>query len=207
MSQQENSAGRIIFLNGASCSGKTTIARALQKILDEPYLHLSADHILGMLPQRCRNVRNPENYRAIYKAISGMHHAVAALAAAGNNVIVDTVLVNQDNLAECIFILAHFRVTFVGLFCPLEELERRERERDDRVAGMARSQVTQVHAHQVYDLEVDTSIESAQAIAAEIKAYNQRVPWPQAFRQIRNEKVVIRYEANATTDQVLSTGA
>ncbi|MBV7337551.1 AAA family ATPase [Chloroflexi bacterium TSY] len=193
MSQQDNSAGRIIFLNGAPCAGKTTIARALQETLDEPYLHLSADHILGMLPQRYRNVRNPDNYRVIYKAISGMHHAVATLAAAGNNVIVDTVLANKDNLAECVFILAHFRVTFVGVFCPLEALERRERERDDRYAGMARAQFEQVHAHQIYDLEVDTSLESAQEIAAKIKAYNQSVPWPQAFRQIRNEKIIISF--------------
>lgn len=194
MSQQENSAGRIIFLNGAPCAGKTTIARALQETLDEPYLHLSADHILSMLPQSFRNVNNPANYRAIYKAISGMHYCVATLATAGNNVIVDTVLVNSDNLAECVFILAHFRVTFVGVFCPLAELERRERERGDRAVGMARSQFEQVHAHQIYDLEVDTSVTSAQAIAAEIKAYNERVPWPQAFRRIRNEKIVLRRE-------------
>jgi len=191
VSQPENSAGRIIFLNGASCAGKTTIARALQEILDDPYLHLSADHILAMLPQSYRNVSNPDNHRAIYKAISGMHHCIAALAAAGNNVIVDTVLVNLDNLAECVFILAHFRVTFVGVFCPLAELERRERERDDRAVGMARSQFTQVHAYQIDDLEVDTSLESAQEIAAKIKAYSERVLWPQAFRRIRNEKIVI----------------
>lgn len=52
MSQQANSAGRIIFLNGTACAGKTTIAHALQEILGEPYLHLSADHILGLLPAR-----------------------------------------------------------------------------------------------------------------------------------------------------------
>lgn len=201
MLQQENSAGRIIFLNGAPCSGKTTIARALQATLDEPYLHLSADHIIGMLPQAYRNVRNPANYRALYKAISGMHHCVAALAAAGNNVIVDTVLANTDNLAESVFILAHFRVTFVGVFCPLEELERRERERDTRYAGMARSQVARVHAHQIYDLEVDTSLESAETIAAKIKAYNQRVLWPQAFRRIRNEMIIISPGTEATTVQ------
>ncbi|MEM7124776.1 MAG: AAA family ATPase [Chloroflexota bacterium] len=194
MSQQDNSAGRIIFLNGAPCAGKTSLAHALQEILDEPYLHVSADHIIGMLPQRYRNVRNPDNYRALYKAISGMHHAVAALAAAGNNVIVDTVLSSKDNVAECVFIFAHFRVTFVGLFCPLEELERRERARDDRYAGMAKAQFDQVHSHRIYDLEVDTSIESAQQIAAKIKAYNEKVLWPQAFRQIRNEKIVLSSE-------------
>lgn len=191
MTQPYNSAGRIIFLNGTSCSGKTTIAHSLQKILDDPYLHVSVDDFLKMLPQQYRNVRNPSNYRAIYKAVSGMHHCVAALAAAGNNVIVDTVLANKDNVAECVFILAHYRVTFVGVFCPLEELERRERERDDRYAGMARAQFDHVHEHQIYDLEVDSSIESVEQIAEKIKTYNQNTPWPQAFRQIRNDKIVL----------------
>lgn len=191
MSEQNNSAGRIIFLNGASCSGKTTIAHALQEILEEPYLHISADHLLGMLPRKYRDWKNPKNYRAVYKAISGMHHCVAALAATGNNIIVDTVLVNTDNLAECIFLLAHFRVTFVGVFCPLEELERRLLERDDRDVGMVKSQFEHVHAHTIYDIEVDTSIEPVQQIADKIKEYNESVIWPQAFRRIRNEKIVI----------------
>ena len=39
MSQQENSAGRLIFLNGASCAGQTIIAHALQETMNEPYLH------------------------------------------------------------------------------------------------------------------------------------------------------------------------
>lgn len=158
MSQQDNSAGRIIFLNGAACSGKTTIARALQETLDEPYLHLSADRIIEMLPQKSRNVRNPDNYRTLYKAISGMHHCVAALAAAGNNVIVDTVLASTDNLAECVFILAHFRVTFVGVLCPLAELERRERERDERYAGMARSQFEQVQQSVDFHTQIFTKV-------------------------------------------------
>lgn len=195
MSQQDNSAGRIIFLNGTSSSGKSTIARALQETLEEPYLHVSVDSFLSMLPQKYADLSKSENYRAIYKAVSGMHHCVATLAAAGNNVIVDTVLENKDNLAECVFILAHYRVTFVGVFCPLEELEHRERSRDDRFAGMAKSQFDQVHIHRIYDLEVDTSVESPQQIADTIKQYHQNTPWPQAFRQIRNDKVAISAES------------
>jgi chloramphenicol 3-O-phosphotransferase len=45
--------GTIIFLNGTSSSGKTSIARALQKSLDEPYLYLSVDSFLDMLPEQC----------------------------------------------------------------------------------------------------------------------------------------------------------
>ncbi|MCB0099386.1 MAG: hypothetical protein KDE50_02670 [Caldilineaceae bacterium] len=92
------------------------------------------------------------------------------------------------------FYLAHFRINFVGLFCPLAELERRERFVRVRAAGTTRSQIEQVHAHQIYALKVDSAIESAQEIAATIKAYHERVLWPQAFRRIRNEKIIIDYQ-------------
>jgi chloramphenicol 3-O phosphotransferase len=44
--------GRIIFLNGASSSGKSTLAKAMQQALPEPFLHVSSDHVVasGMLP-------------------------------------------------------------------------------------------------------------------------------------------------------------
>lgn len=46
--------GRVIFLNGASRSGKSTLAKALQHALEEPFLHVSSDQIAaaGMLPDR-----------------------------------------------------------------------------------------------------------------------------------------------------------
>src|SRR6185312_5466542 len=45
-------SGKIILINGASSSGKSTIARAVQKQLDEPFWHLSIDHLResGVLP-------------------------------------------------------------------------------------------------------------------------------------------------------------
>ena len=35
--------GAIIMLNGASSSGKSTLARGLQTVLADPFLHLSSD--------------------------------------------------------------------------------------------------------------------------------------------------------------------
>ena len=35
--------GTILFLNGTSSAGKTTLSRALQELLDEPYQHIALD--------------------------------------------------------------------------------------------------------------------------------------------------------------------
>lgn len=42
----------IIFLHGASSSGKSTIARSLQAKIEKPFWHISIDHLRdsGVLP-------------------------------------------------------------------------------------------------------------------------------------------------------------
>ena len=44
--------GKIIILNGASSSGKTTVVRALQEVCAEPYVDAGVDRFLWMLPKR-----------------------------------------------------------------------------------------------------------------------------------------------------------
>jgi len=50
----EASMARIIFLHGASSSGKSTLARALQDRIEGPFWHISIDDLrdAGVLPTR-----------------------------------------------------------------------------------------------------------------------------------------------------------
>lgn len=69
-------------------------------------------------------------------------------------------------------------VLFVGVRCPLDVLEERERTRGDRGRGTARKQFPLVHRHGRYDVEIDTSTttpERAAAIIAEL-VMNGQVP-------------------------------
>ena len=125
--------GKIIFLNGTSSSGKTSIAKELQQILEEPYLLVSVDNFISMLPQKYLNGEDPKTLgKAILKIIHGMHRSISALASTGNNIIVDHVLEKEKWLKECVNVLSDFQVLFVGVRCPLEELEQRERKRGNR---------------------------------------------------------------------------
>src|SRR5712691_13036507 len=48
MSSAAPRTGQVIFLNGISSSGKSSIAEQLLLILDRPFFHLSVDAISGM---------------------------------------------------------------------------------------------------------------------------------------------------------------
>lgn len=162
--------GKIIFLNGTSSSGKTTIAKELQQILEEPYLLVSIDNFISMLPQKYLNGEDPKTLnKAILNIIPGMHHSISALASSGNNIIVDHVLQERQWLKECVNALSDFQVLFVGVRCPLEELEQREHKRGNRKKGMARFQYDLVHSHNIYDIEVDTSKYKPLKCAMQIK--------------------------------------
>jgi chloramphenicol 3-O phosphotransferase len=137
--------GKVIFLNGASSAGKTSLAKALQQILDEPYLHVALDTFFDMVPSRYVVGEEPWTItETVATMIAGFHRAIAALAEAGNNVIVDQVLPEPPWLRECAELLSDCQVVFVGVRCALAELERREAARGDRSPGLAQFQVARV---------------------------------------------------------------
>ncbi len=45
----------MIFLNGCTSAGKTSVARALQAVLDPPHLRLGIDDAFAMLPLKLHN--------------------------------------------------------------------------------------------------------------------------------------------------------
>jgi chloramphenicol 3-O phosphotransferase len=190
--------GHIILLNGTSSSGKTTIAKALQESLSEPYMHISGDHFLDMLPEWFWSPTEQEEavarMRLIPAIISGLHRCVVALAESGINLIVDHVLQEIEWLEECVENWGRLDVLFVGVRCPLEVAEQREKERDDRNMGTARYQYERVHAHGLYDVEVDTSTLTVDECVTRITELVKKKPTKTAFREIEN-----RFAAKASS--------
>jgi len=116
--------------------------------------------------------------------MTGMHQAIAALARAGNHVLADHVLLEPLWVRECAAIFAELPALLVGVRCPLEIMEAREQRRRDRTVGQARAQYVAVHAHGLYDLEVDTSIASPQECAWQIKQRLLAGPPPSAWKEL-----------------------
>ncbi|WP_307545091.1 chloramphenicol phosphotransferase CPT family protein [Streptomyces sp. V3I8] len=177
------SGGLIIFLNGTSSSGKSSIAKALLTVLDDMYFHMPVDAFHAM---RARRDIAPDELSSVLRHTwMGFHRAVAGMAAGGNNIVVDHVLSEQWRLLDCLALFAPEDVVLVGVYCPLQELERREQERGDRPPGLAARQITQVHAHSLYDIECDTSTTSAADCAQQIKDFLPHRPTPTAFEKLK----------------------
>src|SRR5262245_15075866 len=112
-------AGTIIYLNGTSSAGKTSIALALQDLLPAPYLHVRLDRFPPMFPRKYVAVQSfgqpipPLSREGLLlqygwhegrldfedqlgpagrRFARGFRQTMRALAVAGNNLIVDDVL-------------------------------------------------------------------------------------------------------------------
>ncbi len=163
-------AATIILLSGASSSGKTTLARQLQLQLPHPFLHVQLDAFIQMLPDH-------HSIDDFYRMVTVFHHSVAAMARLGNNLIIDHVLLDNDWLHQCVRLFVPHTVLFVGVQCGLEELERREKTRDARRQGFARSQFQKIHAGKTYDLTVNTETDTPTTCTAQIlDFYNTQSP-------------------------------
>lgn len=184
--------GTIIILNGTSSSGKSSILTALQKTLQEPYLDAGLDKFIWSLPGRYLERPLWDDVLGLadragemgHRLVAGMHRSIAALSLSSLNVLADHVLVEPAWVQDCAHTLANLPVFLVGIRCPLDVVEQRERNRRDRTLGQARLQFDRIHAHGLYDFEVDTSLLGAEACAGVISAWLASDPQPAALRKI-----------------------
>jgi chloramphenicol 3-O phosphotransferase len=198
-------APRLLLLNGTSSAGKTSLLHALQDRFDQPFLEVGLDKFLWMLPKR---YLQPHFWQEIFtyeyrhtpgeaavierihpgelgeRLITGMHQAAAALLAAGHYLLLDHVLLKSEWVWECARLFKGYRAYLIGVRCPLEIVEQRERQRHDRTLGQARAQYAYVHAYGPYDFEVDTSWQSPEQAAEAIYEFISYGPPPQAFQRL-----------------------
>lgn len=163
-----------IILNGTSSSGKTSIAKAIQILATEPFIHLSVDSFLEMFHWDTLSNKQLQD-DCMKAAVLGFHRTLPVMLAGKFPGIIDHVIYGNPMYEDLTANLrAHFTL-LVGVHCPLEILRDRESSRGNRSIGIAESQFQIVHHDRKYDVEVDTSVLSPEACASKIlSAYYQK---------------------------------
>ncbi|MEV6413512.1 AAA family ATPase [Kribbella sp. NPDC051718] len=149
---------RIVFLNGAPSTGKTTLARALHAALPGPVFYQSLDDFRGSIrPEFWIHGRVPGLFERVVDTYVACLRDVAAH---GLDVVAESLILPAD-LPRYAELFGSFDVTMVGITCPLVEIRRREAGRTDRYNGFLEPDVATYEAVNsiAYELLIDTSTE------------------------------------------------
>ncbi|MFI5728606.1 chloramphenicol phosphotransferase CPT family protein [Kribbella sp. NPDC051587] len=196
--------GRIVILNGPPRAGKSSIASAVQETFDGVWMNLGVDSYQQLTPERLRpgiglrpGGERPDLEPLIVTWYAALYDAIAAHSRLGLNVVVDAV--HHDSysvplgiLPACARRLAGLPVWFVGVHCPIDVVLERRRttwggvgyNQDGTVADPVSLWHRAVHTPGVYDVEVDTSVLSADECAAVIRQHLESGPAPTAFQRL-----------------------
>ncbi|HVJ54207.1 MAG TPA: hypothetical protein VM689_17205 [Aliidongia sp.] len=203
--------GRIVILNGAPRSGKSSIAAAIQERFDGPWMNLGVDiHARHVTPPRYRPAiglrpggERPDLEALVPTLYAALYESIAAHGRLGLNVVTDighhdAYAQPRGILGDCARRLAGLPVLFVGIRCPIEVIMARRNagqtgregqyatgSPEEPVPGPVLLWQKTVHNPGLYDLEVDTSLmspaECAEAIRARLQAEDRL---PSAFQRL-----------------------
>lgn len=176
----------IIYLNGPSCSGKSSIARAFQEVWPNPVLYASIDHYMDMLPEgfMADDARRKTLPRSLAESFP---KCLPTLNESGLAIVVDYYVGKRSWLEKLSESLQNMNAVFVELRTPIEELERRGKLRGDPNVEVARSQFERMYRSGVCDIEIDTTELLPEESALLIRDYLISENEPRAFSLIREK--------------------
>lgn len=196
--------GWIIILNGTPRSGKSSIAAVIQKTFEGVWMNIGVDRYMEMIPDRYQpgiglrpGGEHPEIEPIIVNMYKAMYQSIAAHSRLGMNVVVDVghhdgYSVPRGILPICARILKGLPVLFVGVRCPIEIIMKRRiatwqtgYTNDGNIPKPVSLWQQLVHQPGIYDLEVDTSMNSAGECANIIRRRLEG-PSPTAFHRIES---------------------
>lgn len=154
--------GRIIYLNGVTSAGKTSIVEAIQERDDVFFYVVANDLFQEMVGDRYLR----ENYwKYLSEVIIMMYHTAKLYSDMGKNVLIDGILVERDEIAphyrQLTEILKDNPLDLVDVYCPLEICRERNIARGDRSESQSDEQYELMAKDIAYKLRVDTSLHSA----------------------------------------------
>lgn len=168
---------KVIFLNGISSSGKTSIVKAIQHISSVPFLHFGIDTLIDMMPNNWLSFNNLtkdgcwfEKYENEFgRAVScnaGSYgrqvfdlsiQFISTILDANLNLIIDEVVWDQKQIDEYHTILTIYGAVFIKIYCSRQSAQEREILRQNRAIGLANDQFDRLNSIKYnYDLEINT---------------------------------------------------
>ncbi len=200
---QIGTPGQIVILNGTPRSGKSSIAAVIQDTFAGVWMNLGVDRFKPITSDRYQpgiglrpGGERPDLEPLIVLLYRAMYAAIALHSRLGLNVVVDVghhdaYSVPRGILPACAQQLAGLPVLFVGVRCPLPVVMGRRRATwgvGTAAAGVVPDAVhlwqQAVHVPGIYDLELDTSMLSAEECAAVIHRRLADGPPPTAFQRL-----------------------
>ena len=192
--------GVVIVLNGPSVSGKSSIQKEFQYLMmPNLWIKLGIDNLFDKpMPdinyenssfwQDKNNIRWVEETKdnqgnsiiTLYvgnqgeKVAYGMNSAIAEYAKNGCNIIVDYIAYKKEWIDDLRLKLKGIKTIFVKVEIPLIVLEQREALRATSPKGHARSHYDFVYWDINYDIVVDSSKNSSEEIAKQIKTFIEK---------------------------------
>ena len=153
--------GRIIFLNGVTSSGKTSIVEALQERDDIFFYVVANDLFQEMVGEKYLR----ENYwKYLSEVIIMMYHTAKLYSDMGKNVLIDGILVDRAERSphslRLMELLKNNPLDLVEVYCPLEICRKRNIIRGDRYESQSDEQYELMSKNIKYSLNVDTSLYS-----------------------------------------------
>lgn len=153
--------GRIIFLNGVTSSGKTSIVEALQERDDIFFYVVANDLFQEMIGEKYLR----ENYwKYLSEVIIMMYHTAKLYSDMGKNVLIDGILVERNEISphyqRLLEILRDNPLDLVEVYCPLDICRKRNIIRGDRYKSQSDEQYELLAKNIKYRLRVDTSLYS-----------------------------------------------
>lgn len=154
--------GHIVFLNGVTSAGKTSITEAIQEREDAFFYVVSNDMFQKMIGVKYLR----ENYwKHLSEAIIMMYHTAKIFSDMGKNVLIDGMLIEFEEIAphyqQMTEILKDNPLDLVEVYCPLELCRKRNIIRGDRYEKQSDEQNESMAKNIKYTLKVDTSLHSS----------------------------------------------
>ncbi len=153
--------GRIIFLNGVTSSGKTSIVDALQEREDFFFYVVANDLFEQMVGD---GYLRRDYWKYLSEVIIMMYHTAKLYSDMGKNVLIDGILVEREEIKphyhQLLEILRDNPLDVVEVYCPPDICRQRNLRRQDRRETQSDEQAERMAKDIRYSLRVDTSIQS-----------------------------------------------